>query len=67
METNKPVGFVLTELIFKNLFWYLIFAVVYAEVNPHEWWIVQNIWGRVILIFLEIGILSSIFNDIEKK
>ena len=26
METNKPIGLVLTELIFKNLFWFLIFS-----------------------------------------
>jgi hypothetical protein len=28
---------------------------------------VQNMWGRVILIVIEFGIIASIFNDEEKK
>ena len=67
METDKPAGIVFTELLFKNLFWYLIFAVVYAEVDPNQWWLIQNMWGRIIIIFLELGILTSIFNDKETK
>ena len=67
METNKPTGLVFTELIFKNLFWYLVFSAIYANTNPLEWWMVQNVWGRVILVLLEFGIISSIFNDDEKN
>ncbi len=67
METDKPTGVVFTELIFKNLFWYLVFSAIYANTNPLEWWIVQNLWGRVILVLLEFGIISSIFNDDEKN
>ena len=67
METDKPTGVVFTELIFKNLFWYLVFSAIYANTNPLEWWIVQNLWGRVILVLLEFGIIASIFNDDEKN
>lgn len=67
METHKPTGLVFTELIFKNLFWYLVFSAIYANTNPLEWWIVQNMWGRVILVLLEFGIISSIFSDEDKK
>ena len=67
METDKPTGVVFTELIFKNLFWYFVFSAIYANTNPFEWWMVQNVWGRVILVLLEFGIISSIFNDDEKN
>ena len=67
METDKPTGLVFTELIFENLFWYLVFSAIYANTNPLEWWIVQNMWGRVILVLLEFGIISSIFSDEDKK
>jgi len=67
METDKPIGLVLIELIFKNLFWFLIFSAIYANINPLEWWITQNVWGRVLLVFLELGILTSIFSENESK
>ena len=67
METSKPVGLVISELIFKNLFWYLVFSVIYANTDPTDWWVIKNMWGRIILVFLEMGILASIFNDNEKK
>ena len=67
METDKPIGLVLSELIFKNLFWFLIFSAIYANINPLEWWITENVWGRVLLVFLELGILTSIFSENESK
>jgi len=67
METDKPIGLVLTELIFKNLFWFLIFSAIYANINPLEWWLTQNVWGRVLLVILELGILTSTFYEHEKK
>ena len=67
METDKPIGLALSELIFKNLFWFLIFSAIYANINPLEWWITQNVWGRALLVFLELGILTSIFSENESK
>lgn len=67
METDKPTAVVITELLFKNLFWYLIFSAIYANINPQEWWLIQNMWGRVLLVILELGILTSTFSDDEKK
>jgi hypothetical protein len=66
METDKPTAVVITELLFKNLFWYLIFSAIYANINPQEWWLTQHIWGRVLLVILELGILTSTFSDDEK-
>lgn len=63
METNKPVLLVFTELLFKNLFWYLIFSVIYFDSDPLNWWIVKSMWGRIILIFIELGIITSTFKD----
>jgi hypothetical protein len=67
METDKPAGIVFAELIFKNLFWYLVFSAIYANTNPLEWWMVQNVWGRTLLVLLEFGIIASIFNDDKKN
>lgn len=63
LKTTKPILEVFLELIFKNLFWYLVFSVIYFDTNPMNWWMVTSIWGRVILVFLELGILTSTFND----
>jgi len=60
METDKPAGIVFAELIFKNLFWYLVFSAIYANTNPLEWWMVQNVWGRTLLVLLEFAIIASI-------
>ena len=67
LKTTKPVHMVLLEILFKNLFWYLVFGVIYFDTNPMNWWIVNSIWGRVILVFLELGILTSTFNDGDKN
>ena len=67
METDKPTSVVITELVFKNLFWYLIFSAIYAIIIPQEWWLTQNVWGRVLLVLLELGILTSTFYENEKK
>ena len=49
------------EFIFKNFGWYLVFSLLYLNTNPVEWWLVQNIWGRVIILFIELSIISSIY------
>lgn len=67
LKTDKPIFLVLVELLFKNLFWYLIFSVVYFKINPEEWWVVQNVWGRIILLLIEMGILTSTFTNINEK
>jgi hypothetical protein len=43
-----------------------VFSAIYANTNPLEWWMVQNVWGRTLLVLLEFGIIASIFSD-EKK
>ena len=67
LKTDNPIFLVLVELLFKNLFWYLIFSVIYFKINPEEWWVVQNVWGRIILLLIEMGILTSTFTNINEK
>ena len=67
LKTDKPIFLVLVELLFKNLFWYLIFSVIYFKINPEEWWVVQNVWGRIILLLIEMGILTSTFTNNNEK
>ena len=67
LKTDKPIFLVLVELLFKNLFWYLIFSVIYFKINPEEWWVVQNVWVRIILLLIEMGILTSTFTNINEK
>lgn len=63
MVTNKTPIQVFVELIFKNLFWYLVFSLIYFDTNPLNWWLFENIWGRVIVAFLEFSIINSIFKE----
>jgi hypothetical protein len=60
---KKPLGLKITNLITNNIIWYLIFSLIYWNLNPLNWWLVTSIWGRVILIFLEYGLIMSSFND----
>jgi hypothetical protein len=62
-EEKKPLGLKITNLITTNIIWYLIFSLIYWNLNPLNWWLVTSIWGRVILIFLEYGVIMSSFND----
>jgi len=63
LETQKPPSQVLTELFFKNLFWYFIFSLIYFDSNPLNWWMFQSVWGRLIIVILELGIITSTFNE----
>ena len=61
MENNEKKIPSVVEFIFKNIGWYLVFSLLYLNTNPLEWWLVQNIWGRVIILFIELSIISSIY------
>jgi hypothetical protein len=61
-KKEKPLGLKITELIVFNFVWYSIFSLIYFDLNPFNWWLVTSIWGRIILILLEYGIIMSAFN-----
>ncbi len=55
----------LFEFISKNLLWYVILSIIYLNSNPLDWWAIQNVWGRVCIIILELGIISSTFKNFD--
>jgi hypothetical protein len=62
---KKPLGLKITNFITTNIIWYLIFSLIYWDFNPLNWWLLTNVWGRLILIILEYGIIASQFKDIN--
>jgi|688.fasta_scaffold172665_7 hypothetical protein len=66
-KKEKPLGLKITELIVFNFVWYSIFSLIYFDLNPFNWWLLTSIWGRVILIVLEYGMIMSAFNNKNGK
>ena len=62
---EKPLGLKITHFITTNIFWYLIFSLIYWNINCTEWWLIKSVWGRTIIIFLELTLYYSIFNKKE--
>ena len=62
---EKPLGLKITQFITTNIFWYLIFSMIYWSIDCTEWWLIKSVWGRVIIIFLELTLYYSIFNKKE--
>lgn len=60
---EKPLGLKITQFIILNIFWYLIFSLIYWNINCTEWWLTQNSWGRALLIVLEITFYYSSFKE----
>jgi hypothetical protein len=59
MIENKIVR-QLTEFILSNVFWYLFFSFLYFDMDPSNWWLIQSVWGRIIIVFLEASIIHRI-------
>jgi hypothetical protein len=62
-EKNKPLGLKITEFLTLNFVWYSIFSLIYFDFNPLNWWLITSIWGRMILLVLEYGVIMSSFNN----
>ena len=62
-KEGKPLGLKITEFLVLNFVWYSIFSLIYFNLNPLNWWLLTNVWGRIILVILEYGIIMSSFND----
>ena len=59
---EKPLGLKIIEFITTNIFWYLVFSMIYWNIKCTEWWLIKSVWGRALLLFLELSIYYSIFN-----
>ena len=62
-KQEKPLGLKITKFITTNLIWYLIFSLIYWDYTFTNWWLIQNAWGRLILLVLEYAIIRSSFNE----
>jgi hypothetical protein len=72
MMKNKKLFFPLfLEFVLKNLMAYLILSLVYLDFNLTNWWLIQNVWGRLIIIIIELGTIGNTFKslleDVENK
>lgn len=51
---------ILVPLLLGNAIYYLIGSFIAMDWNPINWWLVENFWGRVIIIVLELAIISNV-------
>lgn len=56
----------LATFISANILWYFILAFIHFETNILEWWAVNNIFGRILLTLLELSIIFTSLDKIEK-
>jgi hypothetical protein len=61
-KKEKPMGLKIIHFITTNVFWYLIFTLIYLNLDCREWWLTQNVWGRTTLILMELMIYYSTFS-----
>ena len=60
LDKHKSIRSKIIHFLFLNLFWYLIFGVIYWNFDCSDWELTQTIWGKLVLIFLEISFLYSV-------
>ena len=64
-KKEKPLGLKIIQFIVTNVSWYLIFSFIYLNIDCREWWLVKSMWGRTVLILLELMIYYSAFSKKE--
>lgn len=71
MKKNKNIHYILLEFLLRNCFIYLVFSLIYLDFNPMNWWLLESVWGRFVLVIFEIilfsGVSRSLTEDIEKE
>jgi hypothetical protein len=43
---------------FTNLFWYFIGSFIAFDFNPTNWWLINNTFGRIVTVFIEVILFS---------
>jgi hypothetical protein len=66
-KEKDPIGLKITKFIVANVFWYLLFSIIYWNIDCREWWLVKGAWGRFLLVVLELLIYASAFSDGKKS
>jgi hypothetical protein len=60
---EKPLGLKITNFIVINIFWYLIFSLIYWNIDCRNWWLTQSVWGRTLIVILELTFYYSSFKE----
>ena len=60
-KQEKPLGLKITHFFTINIFWYLIFSLIYLDFDVKNWWLFNDVLGRTISIFLELTVIHSSF------
>jgi len=58
-------GKLISKFISANILWYFILAFIHFNLNILEWWAVNNVFGRILLTFLELSIIFSSLKMVE--
>jgi hypothetical protein len=66
MRDRKKILPVILEFILRNVFFYLIFSLIYLDFNVANWWLIQNPWGRLIIVIFELGLLNMVDKELSK-
>jgi hypothetical protein len=66
-KEKDPIGLKITKFIVANVFWYLLFSIIYLNLDCREWWLTKGAWGRFVLVVLELLIYGNIFLNGKKN
>ena len=58
---ENPLGLKIIYFITSNIFWYLIFSLIYLNIDCREWWLIKSMWGRTVVIFFELTLYYGAF------
>lgn len=54
------IFWVAIPMILVNILYYLIGSFIAWDWNPMNWWLINSLLGRIILVVLELGILINV-------
>ena len=60
-KEKKPLGLQITQFVVSNIIWYLLFSLIYWEMDLTKWWLTQSVWGRLIIVLSEYALFNSSF------
>lgn len=66
-KKEKPFGLKLINFIVVNVSWYLVFSLIYWNIDCRNWWLIYNSWGRALIILLELSIYFSSFKKVSNE
>ena len=52
-------GKLLSKFISANILWYFILSFIHFDLYIMNWWAINNVFGRILLTFLELSIIFS--------